>query len=53
MNYLKGFGAPDYVSGVVAGPDEDRKADIDAVLASAPGGNTDGEDALYEQAVRS
>ncbi|RBI86250.1 DNA translocase FtsK [Rhodosalinus halophilus] len=50
VNHLKAFGEPDYVSGVVEGPDEDRSGDIDAVLGL--GGNTDGEDALYDQAVQ-
>jgi S-DNA-T family DNA segregation ATPase FtsK/SpoIIIE len=50
VNHLKAFGPPDYVSGVVEGPDEDRSGDIDAVLGL--GGNTDGEDALYDQAVQ-
>ncbi|MEL6566688.1 MAG: DNA translocase FtsK, partial [Pseudomonadota bacterium] len=49
VNHLKAFGAPDYVSGVVEGPDEDKESGIDAVLGL--GGNTDGEDALYDQAV--
>ncbi|WP_299683832.1 DNA translocase FtsK [uncultured Tateyamaria sp.] len=49
VNHLKAFGAPDYVSGVVEGPDEDKESNIDAVLGL--GGNTDGEDALYDQAV--
>ncbi|MEL6618226.1 MAG: DNA translocase FtsK 4TM domain-containing protein [Pseudomonadota bacterium] len=49
VNHLKAFGAPDYVSGVVDGPDEDKENNIDAVLGL--GGNTDGEDALYDQAV--
>ncbi|MFZ5964116.1 DNA translocase FtsK [Thalassococcus sp. BH17M4-6] len=49
VNHLKAFGPPDYVGGVVEGPEEDREADIDAVLGL--GGNTDGEDALYDQAV--
>ncbi|WP_147109484.1 DNA translocase FtsK [Tateyamaria sp. syn59] len=49
VNHLKAFGAPDYVSGVVDGPDEDKESNIDAVLGL--GGNTDGEDALYDQAV--
>ena len=31
------------------GPDEDKESDIDLVLGL--GGNTDGEDALYDQAV--
>ena len=51
VNHLKSFGAPDYVSGVVEGPDEDKAADIDAVLGLNTGGNTNGDDALYDQAV--
>ncbi|NPD14428.1 DNA translocase FtsK [Xinfangfangia sp. D13-10-4-6] len=49
VNHLKSFGPPSYMSGVVEGPDEDNTADIDQVLGL--GGNTDGEDALYDQAV--
>ncbi|KIN63141.1 FtsK/SpoIIIE family protein [Sulfitobacter noctilucicola] len=49
VNHLKQFGEPDYVGGVVDGPAEDSEASIDAVLGL--GGNTDGEDALYDQAV--
>ena len=49
VNHLKAYGAPDYVSGVVEGPDEDKESNIDAVLGL--GGNTDGEDALYDTAV--
>ncbi|GKY86331.1 DNA translocase FtsK [Sinisalibacter aestuarii] len=51
VNHLKSFGTPDYVSGVVEGPDEDKAADIDAVLGLNTGGNTDMEDALYDTAV--
>jgi DNA segregation ATPase FtsK/SpoIIIE, S-DNA-T family len=36
---------------VVEGPDEDKAADIDAVLGLNTGGNTDMEDALYDTAV--
>ena len=50
VNHLKGFGSPEYVSGVLEGPDDDSASDIDAVLGLT-GGNTDGEDALYDQAV--
>ncbi|WP_068115750.1 DNA translocase FtsK [Tropicimonas marinistellae] len=50
VNHLKSFGPPDYVGGVVDGPDEDKESDIDLVLGL--GGNTDGEDALYDQAVQ-
>ncbi|WP_435256541.1 DNA translocase FtsK 4TM domain-containing protein [Thioclava sp. FR2] len=49
VNHLKSFGPPKYMSGVVEGPDEDSASDIDMVLGL--GGNTDGEDALYDQAV--
>ncbi len=49
VNHLKSFGEPEYMSGVVDGPDEEKSSDIDAVLGL--GGNTDGEDALYDQAV--
>ncbi len=50
VNHLKSFGPPDYKSGVVEGPESDKEADIDAVLGL--GGNTTGEDALYDQAVQ-
>ncbi|GLQ28637.1 DNA translocase FtsK [Sulfitobacter pacificus] len=49
VNHLKQFGEPDYVGGVVDGPSDDNEANIDAVLGL--GGNTDGEDALYDTAV--
>jgi len=49
VSYLKTFGPPDYVDTVLAGPDDDEASNIDAVLGL--GGNTDGEDALYDQAV--
>ncbi|MCL4145418.1 UNVERIFIED_CONTAM: hypothetical protein GTU68_050232 [Idotea baltica] len=41
VNHLKQFGEPDY----------DSEASIDAVLGLNTGGNTDGEDALYDTAV--
>jgi DNA segregation ATPase FtsK/SpoIIIE, S-DNA-T family len=49
VRHLKSFGPPEYMSGVVEGPDEDKEGDIDLVLGL--GGNADGEDALYDQAV--
>ncbi len=49
VNYLKAFGPPEYMSGVVEGPDDDKESAIDLVLGL--GGNTNGEDALYDQAV--
>jgi len=51
VRHLKSFGPPDYATSVLDGPDEDRESDIDAVLGLNTGGNTDGEDALYDQAV--
>ncbi len=50
VNHLKSFGPPSYMSGVVDGPDEEKSSDIDIVLGL--GGNTDGEDALYDTAVQ-
>jgi S-DNA-T family DNA segregation ATPase FtsK/SpoIIIE len=49
VNYLKAYGPPEYFKGIVDGPDEDKSSDIDLVLGL--GGNTDGEDALYDTAV--
>jgi S-DNA-T family DNA segregation ATPase FtsK/SpoIIIE len=50
VNHLKSFGPPDYAASVLEGPAEDSASDIDAVLGLS-GGNTGGEDALYDQAV--
>ncbi|MEO0999397.1 MAG: DNA translocase FtsK, partial [Pseudomonadota bacterium] len=47
--HLKTLGEPVYASGVQDGPDGEEEAAIDAVLGL--GGNTGGEDALYDQAV--
>ncbi len=49
VNHLKAFGPPQYMSNVLDGPDEEKASNIDAVLGL--GGNTDGEDALYDTAV--
>ncbi len=49
VNHLKAYGPPDYVGGVIDGPDEEKAGGIDEVLGL--GGNTSGEDALYDQAV--
>lgn len=48
---LKSYGPPEYIGGVVEGPDDDKADNIDAVLGLNTGGNTNGEDALYDQAV--
>ncbi|MEM1386546.1 MAG: DNA translocase FtsK 4TM domain-containing protein [Pseudomonadota bacterium] len=50
VTWLKSYGPPEYVSGVADGPAEETESNIDAVLGL--GGNTDGEDALYDQAVQ-
>ena len=50
-DHLKAYGPPEYVGGVLQGPDDDKADSIDAVLGLSTGGNTDGEDALYDQAV--
>ena len=49
VNHLKVYGPPNYMSGVVEGPSDDTASSIDTVLGL--GGNTDGEDALYDTAV--
>ena len=41
VNHLKQFGPPDYIGGVVDGPDDEKADSIDLVLGL--GGNTDGE----------
>ncbi len=48
VRHLKSFGPPEYMSGVVEGPDSDKEADIDLVLGL---GESSGDDALYDQAV--
>ncbi|OSP55052.1 DNA translocase FtsK [Pseudoruegeria sp. SK021] len=50
VNHLKSMGSPSYVGGVADGPDDDKSDDIDLILGL--GGNTGGEDALYDQAVQ-
>ncbi len=48
VTHLKSYGPPVYMSGVVEGPEDEREADIDAVL----GLGSDGlDDSLYDQAV--
>lgn len=49
VNHLKSYGSPEYVTGVVDGPDSDTESSIDLVLGL--GGNTDVQDALYDTAV--
>jgi DNA segregation ATPase FtsK/SpoIIIE, S-DNA-T family len=49
VRHLKAFGPPEYIGSVLEGPAGDKESDIDAVLGL--GGNTDGEDAVYDQAV--
>jgi len=49
VNHLKKFGPPEYVSGVVKGPDDEKASGLDSILGL--GGNTNKESALYDQAV--
>ncbi len=53
VRHLKSFGPPDYKSGVVEGPDEDKSSDIDAVLglSGAGGSGPEGDEELYDKAV--
>ncbi|MEM5477281.1 DNA translocase FtsK 4TM domain-containing protein [Pacificibacter sp. AS14] len=51
VSYLKSYGPPSYVGGVVEGPPSDKESSIDAVLGLSTGGNTDVENALYDTAV--
>jgi S-DNA-T family DNA segregation ATPase FtsK/SpoIIIE len=51
VTYLKAYGPPEYLGGVLEGPDDDKADSIDLVLGLNTGGNTGGEDALYDQAV--
>lgn len=48
VNHLKSFGPPEYLSGVVEGPDEESASDIDMVLGLGSG---ESDDVLYDQAV--
>jgi len=49
VNYLKSFGPPEYMSGVVEGPASDEESSIDLVLGLGDG--SDSENALYDTAV--
>jgi len=49
VKHLKLLGAPDYDDGILDGPDADEESEIDLVLGL--GGNTQSDDALYDQAV--
>ena len=49
VRHLKAFGPPNYMSGVIDGPDGEKSDGIDMVLGL--GGNTEGEDAVYDEAV--
>ena len=49
VNHLKGFGPPEYMSGVVEGPPEGSDNSIDLVLGLGDG--SDSENALYDTAV--
>ena len=49
VRHLKAFGPPNYMSGVIDGPDDEKADGIDMVLGL--GGATDGEDTIYDEAV--
>ena len=49
VRHLKAFGPPNYMSGVVDGPDDEKADGIDMVLGL--GGSTNGEDTIYDEAV--
>ncbi|MBL8571255.1 MAG: DNA translocase FtsK [Phreatobacter sp.] len=49
VRHLKSLGTPDYHDGIIDGPDPDEDAELDLVLGL--GGNTQSDDALYDQAV--
>jgi S-DNA-T family DNA segregation ATPase FtsK/SpoIIIE len=49
VRHLKTLGAPDYDAGVIDGPEAEEESEIDLVLGL--GGNTAGDDLLYDQAV--
>ncbi len=49
VSFLKSYGPPEYVSGVIEGPDEETAASVDVVLGL--GGN-ETDDALYDMAVQ-
>ncbi len=48
VNHLKSYGPPVYMSGITLGVDDEREADIDAVLGLGADGL---DDSLYDQAV--
>ncbi|MFT4742744.1 MAG: S-DNA-T family DNA segregation ATPase FtsK/SpoIIIE [Yoonia sp.] len=49
VNFLKGYGPPEYMSGVVEGPADGASSSIDQVLGLGSGSDT--ENALYDTAV--
>ncbi len=49
VKHLKSLGTPSYDDGILDGPDADEESEIDLVLGL--GGNTQGDDVLYDQAV--
>jgi S-DNA-T family DNA segregation ATPase FtsK/SpoIIIE len=49
VKHLKTMGTPQYDAGIMDGPDADEESEIDLVLGL--GGNTQSDDALYDQAV--
>jgi DNA segregation ATPase FtsK/SpoIIIE, S-DNA-T family len=52
VTHLKAMGPPEYFSGVVDGPAEEREDEIDAVLGLSGSGGGETDDALYDMAVQ-
>jgi S-DNA-T family DNA segregation ATPase FtsK/SpoIIIE len=50
VSFLKGYGPPEYVAGVVDGPDEETAAAVELVLGL--GGGVESDEALYDMAVQ-
>jgi S-DNA-T family DNA segregation ATPase FtsK/SpoIIIE len=50
VSFLKGYGPPEYVAGVVDGPDEETAAAVELVLGL--GGGAESDEALYDMAVQ-
>ena len=52
VTFLKSWGPPNYMHGVVDGPSDDREDNIDAVLGLSGSGGNETDDALYDMAVQ-
>jgi S-DNA-T family DNA segregation ATPase FtsK/SpoIIIE len=52
VNHLKAFGPPEYMSGVIEGPSDDREDEIDQMLGLSASGGNETDDAMYDMAVQ-